>query len=1001
LLNQRKYILTFLQVFVFWQYSIPVYCQIPVATFSFKHILDQEETLSNYINCFLKDKDGFLWIGSSNGLKRFDGKAFTVFKRSEKDTNSLIQDEVFALCEDKNERIWIGTGEGICYFDKKNNEFYRIAELNKANYVCLNIVCDDGGNIWFSIRDKGLFRFDKKKQKLENFSHNSEIKTSINHNRIVNRGLVLDPLNRGIWIITRVGLNFFDFSEKYFLNKNNNPENNEIFDLKDVSTLARDGKNIIFFDAEAYKIKYYDVEKKELSKEITFNINRSIDDGDISYIFVDKQHNLWISAWNHTAFFYNSKNQSLSQFEHDASKPNSISASFFWEGLQQDDGTIWLGTSNGISISNPEKNFFEIFDFSNLAKTLRSDEQLHLFIEDSDNKSWWFATKNDHLLHYFSENNQLEVFQIPNETAASNVYISTLLENTTTIFITTQKAFYEFDKKRKKLLKIILPKEFNTKYWISDAMMKDQSIWIFGGFDKAFVYEIATKKWKSFPISVNPSQGVSCSAVDQNGAVWIAIHAQGLAKFSTQKQSFELVKTSSNKDFRQIGYTGMKKDLNGDFWIGTYDLVRFNPSTKSFVSALNINIINSLAIDKKGRIWTTAYNDFTIFCPKNGKTIFQNIAVDKGILKWENYIYSLNDGNLISLMKDNVVLINPQKIFTEASNDKVLISKISFNNTQTLFHKDSSVVHLKYNDNVFEVFFSTLNLSKKYKYAYQIEGFNKNWISTPNNSAAFSNLDGGDYIFRVKAIDENGFQTSASLLNIHIETIFYKSKWFFYTCLSLIALLIFGFVRFRANERAKIFKLRMQSSQLEKDKTEIQYQNLINHLNPHFLFNSLTSLNSLIMTESKAASKFLQKLSLIYRYILQNKEKDMVTLEQELSFLKHYVELQKSRFDDGLQIEVGIEKEYLSYGIVPVTLQNLFENAIKHNIIEDSSPLIISVLVKNEYLIVKNNLQRKQFVETSNKQGLESLKSLYKYLSPKPIEVMETEHEFIVKIPLL
>ncbi len=208
-------------------------------------------------------------------------------------------------------------------------------------------------------------------------------------------------------------------------------------------------------------------------------------------------------------------------------------------------------------------------------------------------------------------------------------------------------------------------------------------------------------------------------------------------------------------------------------------------------------------------------------------------------------------------------------------------------------------------------------------------------------------------------------------------------------------------MRFRANQRSKIYHLKMQSTRLEKDKTEIQYQNLINHLNPHFLFNSLTSLNSLIMTEPKMASKFLQKLSLIYRYILQNKDKDVVSLEQELGFVKHYIDLQKSRLEEGLLININIENEYLTSRIVPVTLQNLFENAIKHNTVEEDNPLIISVLVEDDYLLVKNNLQRKKFVETSHKQGLESLKNLYKYLTSKPLQIIETEEEFLVKVPLL
>ncbi len=128
------------------------FAQIPRTPFSFNHLLDDKGTLSNYINCFLEDKDGFLWIGTTDGVKRFDGNDFTIFKHEKGDTNSLVQSEALTLCEDKQGRIWVGTGEGICYFDKKTNKFFTLKELNKANNVCFNIVCDAQGEIWFSLR---------------------------------------------------------------------------------------------------------------------------------------------------------------------------------------------------------------------------------------------------------------------------------------------------------------------------------------------------------------------------------------------------------------------------------------------------------------------------------------------------------------------------------------------------------------------------------------------------------------------------------------------------------------------------------------------------------------------------------------------------------------------------------------------------------------------------------------------------------------------------------
>jgi LytS/YehU family sensor histidine kinase len=179
------------------------------------------------------------------------------------------------------------------------------------------------------------------------------------------------------------------------------------------------------------------------------------------------------------------------------------------------------------------------------------------------------------------------------------------------------------------------------------------------------------------------------------------------------------------------------------------------------------------------------------------------------------------------------------------------------------------------------------------------------------------------------------------------------------------------------------------------------YENLKQHLNPHFLFNSLTSLSSLIRLDQKQAGDFLDKMSKVYRYILKNKDNETVTLEEELKFVDMYIQLQKTRFAESLQIRMDIPSEALYRKIAPVTLQNLVENSIKHNIADEDAPLVIRFYVEEDYLVIRNNLQRKNFVETSNKQGQMSMISLYRYLSIRPVLIEENEQYYTVKIPLL
>ena len=198
-----------------------------------------------------------------------------------------------------------------------------------------------------------------------------------------------------------------------------------------------------------------------------------------------------------------------------------------------------------------------------------------------------------------------------------------------------------------------------------------------------------------------------------------------------------------------------------------------------------------------------------------------------------------------------------------------------------------------------------------------------------------------------------------------------------------------------------MLSLSTRSQQLEKEKAIVMYESLKQQLNPHFLFNSLTSLRSLIRSKPEAAGDFLDGLSRTYRYILSNRDNVTVSLVSEVKFAETFVSLQKARFPRGFEVDFRIEEDMYERKVVPVTLQNLIENAIKHNLIDEESPLVIEVYTEEQYLIVRNNLQLKEFVETSNKQGLENLKSLYRYLTDTPIVILKSDTFFEIKIPLL
>ena len=193
-----------------------------------------------------------------------------------------------------------------------------------------------------------------------------------------------------------------------------------------------------------------------------------------------------------------------------------------------------------------------------------------------------------------------------------------------------------------------------------------------------------------------------------------------------------------------------------------------------------------------------------------------------------------------------------------------------------------------------------------------------------------------------------------------------------------------------------------EAEELRRTNAQAQLQLVRNQINPHFLFNNLNVLSGMVIKDNPDANKFVEEFSKVYRYILNNQEKELVEVRSELEFIHPYLFLLNKRFDQALKVDINIPDRYKTWHVVPAALQMLIENAIKHNIVSSRRPLHIEIHANgNQSLVVKNNLQLKSSVETSNKKGLAQFSTLYRYLSAKPVRVDTTEKEFFVKIPLV
>ncbi len=192
--------------------------------------------------------------------------------------------------------------------------------------------------------------------------------------------------------------------------------------------------------------------------------------------------------------------------------------------------------------------------------------------------------------------------------------------------------------------------------------------------------------------------------------------------------------------------------------------------------------------------------------------------------------------------------------------------------------------------------------------------------------------------------------------------------------------------------------------EVEKYKAEslqAQLQNLKDQINPHFLFNNLSVLSSLVYKDQDKSVDFINQLSKVYRYLLDNRNNELVSLESELTFIKSYTYLLQIRFDTSIVFDIQVPENKLQVMIPPMALQMLIENAIKHNEVSSALPLRVSITVDQDVLQVINNLQLRRVEEESSKTGLHNIKQRYSYFTEKQVEVLQTENQFIVRIPLL
>jgi ligand-binding sensor domain-containing protein len=285
---------------------------------------------------------------------------------------------------------------------------------------------------------------------------------------------------------------------------------------------------------------------------------------------------------------------------------------------------------------------------------------------------------------------------------------------------------------------------------------------------------------------------------------------------------------------------------------------------------------------------------------------------------------------------------------------------------------------------------------EKVLYRYRLLGLDSNWTESQSGMVTFSRLRPGTYTFEVKASAE-GWHGPAPVFQwrFTVAPPFWQTWWFALLCGMALFGAMTGIVWAREQRLQR-------ENQRQKEKILFEFETLKSQVNPHFLFNTFNTLLSLIDESPESAKEYVNRLSDMFRNLLTLREKDTVTLEEELRFLSDYIYLQQQRYGQNLKVQTDITPRWMGHAIPPMSLQMLIENAIKHNVISRQRPLTIHIHTTEEgMLVVENTLQPKRVPPESTGLGLANIRRRYALLSTRPVEVEKLEDRFVVQVPLL
>jgi len=767
----------------------------------FRHLTTNEGLSHRYVRCMIQDNQGFMWFGTFDGLNRYDGYHFKVYRYQDNDSTSIPSNIIFSLYKDRAENLWIGTIDGLCRYDPGKDAFIRY--LKEYRHSVQSIYEDSHGNICVGTAEAGLFLLNPNSRHYKQYAHQENDPTSIGSNEI--RSIFEDDRQR-LWIGTiGSGVNCFDPGTETFIQYRHDENDPGSIAGNNVYDIIEDPEGRIWLACHRQGISVMNVNqnKPEFYNYLSESGNRNECNHQSARVLCLDKEGMWIGTQNWGLEYFDFRSKTFHSYQYKKYDPNSLGSNSVYSIFIDQVNDLWIGTyANGISVSHGSNQGFKTFQHIEKQSNSLSHNQVWEFCEDAEGMIW-IATDGGGLNRFNPKNLTFQCYHSKNSNLNRDAVLSVYVDFQNNIWIGTwDGGFSRFDR---------LSKSFRAYNTQNSGLLNDNVMDITG---------------------------------DGRGNLWLATQ-NGLHCFNVLSESFHIY-TPENSDliFRQMEV--VKMDCRGRVLIGNVNgFIIFDPKTESFTNyvhntenpnSLSNNFIMSIFEEDSSKIWIATTNGLnrlnlktdtiTRFYQKDGlpnNLVFGVEKDDYGDLwistngglsrynprlkEFQNYTkedglqgnmfqkkchLKSGDGLLYFGGADGFNVFDPGEIDYNVNIPPVVFTEFkilnaSSNNSDSQTFVTTQINHLEqivlpYHLNAFYFEFAALNyiFSTKNKYTYCLHGFDKGWHeASEQRRATYTNISPGEYVFQVKGSNNDGvWNETGKSIHLLIRPPFWEKLWF-------------------------------------------------------------------------------------------------------------------------------------------------------------------------------------------------------------------------------